>query len=140
MALVLDTGPILAALDADDRHHAHCAELLAESSEPLVVVGSTLVEIDYWIRKGLTLDVWRSFVEDIERGAYRLEALTEADVTRAAAIEQQYAELDIGFVDASVIAVCERLREEKVVTLDHRHFAAVRPVHCEALRLLPERV
>jgi predicted nucleic acid-binding protein len=139
MALILDTGPILAALDADDPHHARCAALLGGAREPLVVVSSTLVEIDYWIRKGLTLEVWRSFVEDIANGAYRLEGLTEVDVARAAAIEQQYADLDLGFVDASVIAVCERLREEKVVTLDHRHFGTVRPAHCDALRLLPER-
>lgn len=138
MALVLDTGPILAALDADDPHHRVCAALLGSAREPLVVVAPTLVEIDYWIRKGLTLDVWRSFVEDIANGAYRLETLTEADLARAAAVEEKYADLDIGCVDASVIAVCERLREEKVATLDHRHFGAVRPSHCDALRLLPE--
>lgn len=96
------------------------------------------MEIDYWIRKGLSLDVWRSFVEDVANGAYRLESLTEADLSRAAALEQQYADLELGLVDASVIAVCERLQEKKVATLDYRHFGAVRPSHCDALRLLPE--
>lgn len=139
MALVLDTGPILAALDADDPYHGACAELLAEAREPLVVVASTLVEIDYWIRKGLTSALWGSFVEDIANGAYRLEALAEPDLVRAAALEEQYADLGLGFVDASVIAVCERLREDKVATLDHRHFGAVRPAHCDGFTLLPER-
>jgi hypothetical protein len=37
-----------------------------------------------------------------------------------------------------VIATCESLGETKVATLDRRHFAAVRPRHCEALTLLPE--
>lgn len=138
MALVLDTGPILAALDADDPHHAACAELLAGAREPLVVVASTLVEIDYWIRKGLTPDVWRTFVEDVANGAYRLENLGHADLTRAAALGERYADLALGFVDASVVAVCERLGEAKVATLDRRHFSAVRPLHCNALRLLPE--
>lgn len=138
MALVLDTGPILAALDADDPYHAACSALLADAREPLVVVASTLVEIDYWIRKGLTLDVWHSFVEDIGNGAYLLEPLTPVDLSRAADLEQQYADLGLGLVDASIIAVCERLQEEKVATLDHRHFAVVRPAHCEALRLLPD--
>jgi predicted nucleic acid-binding protein len=138
MALVLDTGPIVAALDRDDPHHAACAALLGEAREPLVVVGSTLVEIDYWVRKGLTLEVWESFVEDIASGAYRLEPVSEADLARVAVLERRYADLGLGFVDASVIAVCERLGEDKVVTLDYRHFGAVRPAHCEALRLLPE--
>ena len=44
----------------------------------------------------------------------------------------------LGLVDASVVAVCERLQEETVLTLDRRDFTVVRPRHCAALRLLPE--
>ena len=79
-----------------------------------------------------------TFVEDLESGAYRLVNLEPSDVSRAAELEQRYADLDLGFVDAAVLAICERLQEDKVATLDRRHFAAVRPAHCEALRLLPD--
>ena len=44
---------------------------------------------------------------------------------------------DIGFVDAAVLAIAERLNEPKLATLDHRHFAMLRPRHVEALSLLP---
>jgi uncharacterized protein len=138
MALVLDTGPILAALDADDPDHLRCADLVRSTRESLVVVAPTLVEIDYWIRKRLQPAVWTSFVEDIAMGAYRLEQLDPQDLERVAALEASYAKLDLGTVDAAVIAVCERLREDKVATLDRRHFGTVRPRHCKRLRLLPE--
>jgi hypothetical protein len=137
MALVLDTGPILAALDADDPVHASCAALLDDTDEPLVVVAPTLVEVDYWIRKRLQPEVWSTFVEDIARGAYRLEHLTAEDLERVVELQADYADLDLGMVDAAVIAVCERLGERKVATLDRRHFGVVRPRHCERLRLLP---
>ena len=138
MALVLDTGPVLAALDADDPSHRACASLLVSSDEPLVVVAPTLVEIDYWVRKRLTPDVWRTFVEDIARGAYHIAHLDLPDLVRAEELERQYEDLRLGYADAAVIAVCERLGETKVATLDRRHFAAVRPRHCDALRLLPD--
>jgi predicted nucleic acid-binding protein len=138
MALVLDTGPVLAALDLDDPQHESCAALIADCREPLVVVAPTLVEIDYWIRKKLSLEVWLSFVEDLESGVYRLEQLSPCEVLRAAELEREYADLDLGFVDAAVVAVCERLRETKVATLDRRHFATVRPAHCRALEILPD--
>jgi len=48
------------------------------------------------------------------------------------------ADSDIGFVDAAVLAITERLNEPKVATLDHRHFSMMRPRHVEALRLLPD--
>lgn len=137
MSLVLDTGPILAALDADDSEHDRCVSLLEGIGEPLVVVGPTLVEIDYWIRKRLTDEVWQSFVADIANGAYRLEQCTVQDLKRAAALGRKYHDLNLGMVDASVIAVCERLGETKVATLDLRHFGVVRPQHCGSLTLLP---
>jgi predicted nucleic acid-binding protein len=49
----------------------------------------------------------------------------------------RYADADIGFVDAAVLAIVERLGETKLATLDHRHFGALRPRHCDALTLLP---
>ena len=137
MALVLDTGPVLALLDADDPAHANCVKLAQDAREPLVIVASTLVEIDYWIRKRLHGQVWLSFVQDIERGAYHLEHLTPRDLVRAAELGAQYVRLGLGFVDASVITVCERLKERKVATLDHRHFSVVSPRHCRSLELLP---
>jgi len=45
--------------------------------------------------------------------------------------------LDVGFVDCAVLAVVKRLGEPKLATLDHRHFATMRPSHVEALELLP---
>jgi hypothetical protein len=41
-------------------------------------------------------------------------------------------------VDASVLALVERLGEERLATLDHRHFGMLRPAHAEALHLLPQ--
>jgi predicted nucleic acid-binding protein len=137
VALVLDTGPILALLDAGDPAHARSVAMVEEIREDLVVPTCVLVEIDYWTHKLLGQESWDVFVEDITGGAYRLEALTVADLQRASELERQYGELDLGLVDASVIALCERLGETKVATLDRRDFSVVRPRHCDSLQLLP---
>ena len=138
MALVLDTGPVLALLDADDPFHARSVEMIDAVDERLVLVAPTLVEIDYWIRRRLTPDVWQALVDDIAAGAYHLEDLTAADLSRVAELERDYGDLSLGMVDAAVIAVCERLGETKVATLDRRQFSMVRPRHCAALELLPD--
>ena len=137
MALVLDTGPILALLDAGDEAHERSVTMVEEIGEDLVVPMCVLVEVDYWVRKLLAEDTWRVFVEDVASGAYRLEPLSLQDLERAAELERDYRDLDLGLVDASVIALCERLGETKVATLDRRDFSVVRPKHCEALMLLP---
>jgi uncharacterized protein len=138
MALVLDTGPLLAALDAADPDHDRCAALLDETEEDLVVPTLVLAELDYWCDQRLDAHAWITFLEDLLDGAYRLEETTTSDLRRCRELQTQYADQTLGVVDASVLALVERLAEDKLATLDHRHFAVVRPIHTRALRLLPE--
>lgn len=70
-------------------------------------------------------------------GAYRIEHPTTTDLERCIELQQTYADLRVGVVDASVLAAAERLGERKVATLDHRHFGTMRPRHVDALELLP---
>ena len=137
MTLILDTGPIVAALNAQDPDHERCAALLADADD-LLIPTPILVEVDYWLIKLGGAQVWVDFVSDIIRGAYRLAHPTEADLARAAELESTYHDLDLGLVDASIVALCERLDQTTVATLDRRHFSVVRPRHCARLALLPE--
>jgi hypothetical protein len=137
MALVLDTGPILAILDADDPAHSRCVEMLEEFHEPLIVVAAALVEVDYWIRKRLQPEVWSVFIADIAEGAYRLEQLSIEGMKRVAELQAEYRDMDLGMVDAAVMVTCEKLGEKKVATLDRRHFGAVRPRHADHFEILP---
>jgi predicted nucleic acid-binding protein len=137
VALVLDTGPLLAAFDAADPDHVACAALLTEAEEDLVVPALVLGELDYWCAERLDPAVWLAFLDDVLAGAYRVEPPSGADLERCRALQEQYADLQVGVVDASVLALVERLGEDKLATLDHRHFSVIRPAHVDALALLP---
>jgi predicted nucleic acid-binding protein len=137
VALILDTGPLLAALDAADPDHAACAALLVDADEDLVVPGLVLAELDYWCHERLGVDAWLVFLEDVVRGAYRVEPPALVDLERCATLQRRHADLGLGVVDASVVALAERLGERRVATLDHRHFAVVRPAHADAFELVP---
>ncbi len=137
MALICDTGPLLAALDAADPDHDRCASLLTDADEDLVVPALVLGELDYWCSRRLPPEAWLIFLDDLLAGVYRVEAPTGVDLARCRDLQARYADLALGIVDASVVALAERLGESKVATLDQRHFRAVRPAHLEALELQP---
>ena len=137
MALVLDTGPLLAALDAADPDHTDCAALITDAREDLVVPSLVLAELDYWCHKRLGGEVWLAFLDDLLAGAYRSEPPTEGDLRRCRDLQTTYLDLRLGVTDASVIALVERLNEPKVATLDRRHFTAVRPAHVDAIGIVP---
>jgi uncharacterized protein len=77
VTLVLDAGPIVAALNEKDPDHVRCAALLTATRD-LLVPGPVLVEVDYWLVKLAGAGVWGDFVADINRGAYRVLHPTDA--------------------------------------------------------------
>jgi uncharacterized protein len=138
LALVLDTTVVVAALDASDTDHQACLRLLSEAEEDLIIPVLVLSEVDYWCDQRLGLATWLVFMADLLEGAYRVEHPTQADLERARDLQQTYADMRVGVVDASVLALVERFREPKLATLDRRHFSVMRPRHVSALHLLPE--
>ena len=138
MALVLDTGPLYATLDRTDAQYQRCLDLLQDTAEPLVIPAPVLVEVDWLVHTRLHTGVFLALLDDILAGAYRVEELQPEDYRRIRELCDRYADADVGFVDAGVLAVVERLNEPKMATLDHRHFRILRPRHVDSLRLLPE--
>ena len=138
LALILDTGPLYASLDRHDPHYAASRALLEAAREPLVIPSPVLVEVDHLLERRAPTYVMPRLLRDIARGAFRVEELLPEDYARAAEICEQYADARVGFVDAAVLSVVERLGEPKLATLDHRHFGLLRPRHIDALELVPQ--
>jgi len=115
-----------------------CRTLIEQATEPLIIPALVLVEVDFWIHQRLHPGILVALLDDIDSGAYRVEDLHPGDYRRARELCEQYADADIGLVDAAVLAITERLRNPKLATLDRRHFGILRPRHVAALQLLPE--
>jgi uncharacterized protein len=79
----------------------------------------------------------RALLDEIGRGAYRLEPFGAQDVAAARAIIAKYGDLDIGIADASIIVLAERHGTLGVLTLDGRHFEALRGPGGQAFQLKP---
>jgi uncharacterized protein len=137
LGLVLDTGVLVAAIEPHDEHHEGCARLVAGAKEERVVPAPVLVELEYLLRRASDVAAFKWFLDDCARGAFSIEALLTDDYERVGELLTTYADLGLGFVDAGVLAVTERLGEPKLATLDRRHFTILRPSHVEALELLP---
>lgn len=138
MALVLDTGVLYAALYRDDPDHPRCAELLLDTKEQLVVPEPVLVELDYWLARAASVDAWVAFVEDISAGAYKLWPVDVDLLVKSMRLQQRFSDQPIGFVDAAVFSMCEVLGEDKVGTLDRRHFGVLRGEDGRMLRIVPD--
>ena len=97
----------------------------------VVVPVTVTVEVDYLLRSRGGADTARRLLADLESGAFASEPIDDDVLSRSAEIDRAYADADLGLVDASVIAVAERLEAEAILTLDHSHFRLVRALPCE---------
>ena len=134
---MVDAGPLYAALDADDRHHQPCRELLESHPGPLLVPILVVTEVAYLLASRLGPEAEVRFLGDLAAGVLVPEQVRAADWLRITELVWRYRDLPLGAVDAAVITACERLHLSTIATLDRRHFAVVRPAHVDAFTLLP---
>ena len=135
--IVVDTGPLYAAADSSDAHHIACSKLFTDTAEQLVIPISVVVETSFLVERHLGPTAEAVFLGSLAPAGLVVEQLDPDDLVRMAELVTTYADLPLGAVDASVVAVAERLDATMLITLDRRHFSVVRPRHTAAFTLLP---
>lgn len=135
--IVVDTGPIVALLNDRDDDHERCRDFLANHPGPLLVPSTVFTEVCMLVERRRGTRAELAFLDDVRSGLFTLLESASVDLDRIAELVDGYADLPLGAVDASVVALPERLNLPAVATLDHRRFSIVRPKHVPALVLLP---
>ena len=136
MIAIVDANALYAAADQSDSNHEAALAELQRPELSLVLPALPVAEAAYLIGSRLGPSAEAAFARGIAR--FDVEAPSAEDWLRIAELIEQYGDFSLGAADASVVALAERLRTDLVITFDRRHFGAVRPRHCPALRLLPE--
>lgn len=136
-SVIVDTGIIYALADVKDSWHKKSVEFLNGFNGRLIVPSMVIPEACYLLNTYLGQNAELGFINSISNRELAVEHFNSEDLTRCIALLKKYNDLNLGFVDASVIATAERLKICKIMTTDKRHFSVVRPKHCEALILLP---
>ena len=135
--LIVDAGPLYAAAARRDRNHKRSVDLLSAAPRPLLVPTLVVTEVAYLLGDRIGTHAEVAFARSLEGGEITVEPVLDSDWPRIAELTDQYSELPLGIVDASVIALAERSQLDTIATLDHRHFATVKPRHVEAFTLVP---
>jgi predicted nucleic acid-binding protein len=135
MALLLDTGILYAMADADDAWHARVVRYLKKNTDVLMTPVTVVPEAAYLLRARLGPQVEEKFIASLAAREVAVEMLSNADLVRTAAVMAERP--DVGFVDASVVAIAERLRLDRIATTDRRHFSTITPRHRSSFELVP---
>jgi predicted nucleic acid-binding protein len=135
--ILLDTSGLLAVFDRSSRLHEQAKAALERERAPRIISPFVLAELDYLIKARLGIREELAVIEEIAGGAYEIAAFDREEILAASAVVAQYRDLGIGITDASLVILAGRYRTERILTLDERHFRALRSPRGRAFTLLP---
>jgi uncharacterized protein len=122
--ILVDAGPLVALVDADDQFHKKCVAALKAVREPLATVWPPMTEAMY-----LLSDLPRAqeaLWDMLARGALQLLPLDLADVPRLRELMNKYADRPMDLADAALVRVAEREGIRKIFSIDRADFNVYR--------------
>lgn len=141
MTTLIDSGPLVAAANRNDRDHKRCVALFQDLPGPFLVPDTVLIEACWVIGDRIGPHAHAVFLErvatELGRETHVLIPLTQTDLPRMAELAVKYSDLRLDPTDASVMAIAERLDVHRIATLDRRDFSVVRPRHVKAFTIVP---
>lgn len=134
--VLVDAGPLIALLHADDAHHQICKATLKGMREPMVTVWPAVAEAMYLLSfSPLAQDaLWQMLGANV----LGLLPLDRSDVPRMRELMRKYRTLPMDLADAALVRTAEREKIATIFTLDRRDFQVYRPIGLKGFRLLPE--
>jgi hypothetical protein len=133
--VLVDAGPLIALIHADDRHHDRCVGTFRGLAEPLGTVWPVLTEAMYLL--SFSWKAQEALWEMLERGVIVLLPLASEELSRMRELMKKYKDLPMDLADAALVAVAEREKIRHLFTLDRRDFEIYRPAKLGRFILLP---
>ena len=122
---LLDTGPLVAYLDAGDDAHEEVAASLNEFSGLLATTSAVITEAMHLV--GERRDGPRTLAAFVAASGAEVYDLCRApELHEAALLMEKYSDTPMDFADATLVLLGEGLEVHEVLTLDRRGFSAYR--------------
>jgi predicted nucleic acid-binding protein len=135
--ILIDTSGLLAALGRDAGPYRQARAAYEDDGGPAILSPFVLAEVDYMLltRAGVRAEL--ELLREVAKGVFTLAEFSPRDVAQAVTVAEQYQDLRVGLADASIVILAARYNTTRVLTLDERHFRAMKPLHAASFTLLP---
>lgn len=137
MTIIVDAAPVVSLATLDHPVARRAAVLVRNSRDQLVIPAPIAAEIDYQLQTKMYPAANRPFLRDLARGRYQVACLEPGDYQAVVMLDEQYAALNVGLADLSIVILAARYRTNRILTFDQRHFRLMRPLQGGTFTLLP---
>ena len=114
-SIIIDSGPLIALFDNSDHWHETAIDFIARERGRLISNLPVITEVTYML--DFSPATQRDFLGWAEQ-ALSIDQYTVDDLPHIRAVLEKYQDLPADFADASLVALCERLGNFYVASVD----------------------
>ena len=115
-SVIVDTGPIVAWLDADDRHHSWVKSQFARLRPPLLTCEAVLTEACFLMSRGGGDS--SAVIQLVERGVLSVSQLFDAEAASIGRLMRRYENVPMSLADACLVRLVELTAQSTLFTMD----------------------
>jgi len=115
-SILVDSGPLVALFDADDKYHSVSVDFIRKNRRPLVTTLANITEVVYVL--GYSKEAQASFLKWISLSSISIEAIEAEEVLAICELFEKYHDVPMDFADACMVYLGERLSTNEIATVD----------------------
>ncbi|MDP5016597.1 PIN domain-containing protein [Anabaena sp. UHCC 0187] len=137
MTAILDISFLVSTIDIKDENYGRVLDIIVNLKEVLVLPTTVLPEVCHLLTSRLGYPTTKQVLSELVNSNVIIEGINKTDLKRVTEILSQYADSELDFVDATIVAIAERMNIPKILTLDKHIFSIINPQHCAAFEIFP---
>jgi uncharacterized protein len=137
MTAILDISFLMATVDIKDKNYERVLDVIVNLKEVLVLPTTVLPEVCHLLTSRLGYPTTKQVLTELGNSNVIIEGINKTDLKRVTEILTRYADSELDFVGATIIAIAERMNIAKILTLDKHIFSIINPQHCTAFEIFP---
>ncbi|AFW93359.1 PIN domain-containing protein [Dolichospermum sp. UHCC 0352] len=138
MTAILDISFLVATVDIKDENYGRILDVIVDSKEVLVLPTTVLPEVCHLLASRLGYPTTKQVLTELAHSNVIIEGIDKTDLKRVTEILDQYTDSKLNFVDATIVAIAERMNITKIFTLNKPIFSIISPQHCAGFEIFPE--
>ena len=137
MTAILDISFLVATVDIKNENYGRILDVIVDSKEVLVLPTTVLPEVCHLLASRLGYPTTREVLTELANSNVIIEGIDKTDLKRVMEILDQYTDSKLNFVDATIVAIAERMNITKIFTLNKPIFSIISPQHCAGFEIFP---
>ncbi len=114
--ILIDSGPLIALFDGNDKYHAASVEFIKNNTSELVTTLASVTETLHLLDFNRNAQI--DFLGWVNAGAVTLEPVTSDDLQRIKKLIIKYSDLPMDFADGCLVFLGEKFNINTIATID----------------------